>query len=106
MTRPRTRRSVAIHELLTNDAAIDKLGARGISVEEARQLPRNEHTTTPNRGRTRRGYRRPSDRRLLVGDTDGGRTLTIVIERTMDPTTWMIVTGWPTPRNRRKLRKD
>jgi hypothetical protein len=26
--------------------------------------------------------------------TDGGRVLTLVIERTRDPTTWLIVTGW------------
>src|SRR5215208_6647868 len=34
------------------------------------------------------------DRRLLVGRTDGERPLTLVIERTQDPTTWLVVTGW------------
>jgi hypothetical protein len=33
-------------------------------------------------------------RRLLIGRTDGGRALTLVIEQTIDPTTWLIVTGW------------
>jgi hypothetical protein len=32
--------------------------------------------------------------RLMIGTTDGGRILTLVIERTIDPTTWLIVTGW------------
>jgi hypothetical protein len=44
-------------------------------------------------------------RRLLIGRTDGGRTLTLVIEQTLDPTTWLIVTGWDSsPRERKLLR--
>ena len=69
--------------------ALDKLGARGISDEEAGQLPRNPHVTVRNP----RGAE-PERRRLLIGRTDGGRVLTLVIERTVDPTTWLIVTGW------------
>ena len=30
----------------------------------------------------------------MIGTTDGGRVLTLVIERTIEPTTWLIVTGW------------
>ena len=30
----------------------------------------------------------------MIGNTDGGRVLTLVIEQTIDPTTWLIVTGW------------
>jgi hypothetical protein len=33
------------------------------------------------------------DRLFLVGCTDGGRALTLVLERTVDPTSWLIVTG-------------
>ena len=40
---------------------------------------------------------------LLVGLTDGGRALTLVIERTADPTTWLIVTGWSSTVTERKL---
>jgi hypothetical protein len=36
----------------------------------------------------------PGRRRFLIGSTDGGRVLTLVIERTVEPTTWLIVTGW------------
>jgi hypothetical protein len=30
----------------------------------------------------------------LIGHTDGGRALTLVVERTVDPTSWLLVTGW------------
>ena len=30
---------------------------------------------------------------MLIGRTDGGRVLTLVIEQTADLTTWLIVTG-------------
>jgi hypothetical protein len=42
-------------------------------------------------------------RRLLIGLTDGGRALTIVIEPTVDPTTWLIVTGWSSTAVERNL---
>jgi len=89
----------AVSELLVTEAAIDKLGSRGITIEESHQLPRNAHVTirNPQEGQSRR-------RRLLIGLTDGGRPLTLVIERTSDPTTWLIVTGWDaTPGERRIL---
>jgi len=34
---------VAIHQLVATDVALDKLGARAISAQEAEQLPRNHH---------------------------------------------------------------
>jgi hypothetical protein len=39
---------------------------------------------------------------MLIGQTDGGRVLTLVIERTLDSTTWLIVTGWPATDRERK----
>ena len=87
-----------IAQLLATDAARDKLGRRGISTAEAEQLPRNRQATVRNQhGRGREG-----ERLLLIGRTDGGRALTLVIERTPDPTSWLIVTGWiATARERR-----
>ena len=32
-----------IHELVATERALDKLGARGISPDQAAQLPRNRH---------------------------------------------------------------
>jgi hypothetical protein len=90
--------SDVVHELLATEAALDKLGARGISADEASQLPRNAHVTVRNPSRG------PSEeRRLMVGTTDGGRTLTLVIERTIEPTTWMIITGWSSTEAERSL---
>jgi len=76
-----------VRELVPTDRGLEKLAARSISFREATQLPGNRHVVVRN----------PSDperRRLLVGATDGGRVLTLVIEKTVDPTTWLLVTGW------------
>jgi uncharacterized DUF497 family protein len=81
-------------------AALIALGARGITTHDARQIPRNAHIVVRNPHKTS-----PGRRRLLIGRTDGGRTLTLVIEQTVDPTTWLIVTGWDSsPRERKLLR--
>jgi hypothetical protein len=88
-----------VHQLLATDVALDKLGARTISAEEAEQLPRNRHVLVGNP----RGGGGPDMRRLLIGHTDGGRPLTLVIERTADPTTWLIVTGWESTLAERKI---
>lgn len=40
------------------------------------------------------GGGKPGTPRFFIGRTSGGRTLTLVIERTLDPTTWLTITGW------------
>jgi hypothetical protein len=87
-----------IAELLVTEAAIDKLGARGITTNDARQVPRNAHFLVRNPHEAPTGKRR-----LLIGRTNGGRSLTLVLERTVDPTTWLIVTGWDSSPRERKL---
>lgn len=76
---------------------MSKLAARRISTSEAEQVLRNAHVTVRN----------PQDeqgtRRLLMGRTDGGRVLTFVIEATIDPTTWLLVTGWNSTEVERNL---
>jgi hypothetical protein len=89
----------AVHQLLASDVALDKLGARGISAEEAEQIPRNRYVTVPNR----EAPSEPRQRVLLIGRTDGGRSVTLVLERTIDPTTWLIVTGWDSTDAERRL---
>jgi uncharacterized DUF497 family protein len=79
-----------VHELLATEVARDKLAARGISTAEVEQVPRNPHRTVRNP----REETEPGRRRLLIGETDGGRVLTLVIDRTVEPTTWLVVTGW------------
>ncbi len=89
----------AIAELLVTEVAIDKLGARSITTHDARQIPRNNHVIVRN------PHQAPAagKRRLLIGHTDGGRALTLVIEQTVDPTTWLIITGWDSSARERKL---
>lgn len=89
----------AVHELLATEAAVSKLGARAISADEAGQLARNRHVTVRNASEATE----PGKRRLMIGATDGGRMLTLVIERTIDPTTWLIVTGWSSTEAERNL---
>ena len=74
-----------IRGLLATVAALDKLGARAISIQEAEQIPRNRHAVVRNPRSTSLAVRRP-----LIGCTDGGRFLTLVIEQTIEPTTWLI----------------
>jgi hypothetical protein len=73
--------------------SIDKLGARGISVDEAWQVIWNRYVVVRNRRGS--AARLPRDiRRLLIGCSDSRRFLTLVIEGTIEPTTWLLVTGW------------
>jgi hypothetical protein len=76
-----------VQQLVATERALDKLAARGISADEPPQLRRNRYVVVYN-------PRAPERRRFLIGSTDGRRALTLVIEQTVDPTTWLIVTGW------------
>jgi uncharacterized DUF497 family protein len=91
-----------ISEVRATEAALSKLGARGISEEEAEQLLNNAFVIASNlRGRAPR--RQPRERRTLIGRTDGGRVLTLVVEETIEPTSWLIITGWTATERERKL---
>jgi hypothetical protein len=88
-----------VYELVATEVARDKLAARNIAPEEVEQIPRNECqiVRNPHAGGE------PGKRRLLIGATDGGRVLTLVIEQTLDPTTWLVVTGWNATASERNL---
>jgi hypothetical protein len=88
-----------VHELLVAELALDKLGARSISAAEAEQMLRNRHVTVRNP----RGGDGLGTRTLMIGRTDGGRFLTLVIERTDDQTTWLVVTGWSSTAVERRI---
>jgi uncharacterized DUF497 family protein len=93
---------IRVSHLDASDVALMKLGARGISLAEARQVPRNVHQLERNPRAPRSG----EDRFILVGRTDGDRALTLVVERTLDPNSWEIVTGWTaSPRERKVLER-
>jgi uncharacterized DUF497 family protein len=93
---------VRVHELLPTTAAVDKLGARGIAAHEPDQLLRNRHAIIRNR----RDAPSSADRCLLIGRTNGGRTLTVVVEATLDSSTWLIVTAWPATLRERIILRD
>ncbi|HKO26318.1 MAG TPA: hypothetical protein VJU80_02575 [Solirubrobacteraceae bacterium] len=85
-----------VHQLVATERALDKLAARGISADEPPQLRHDRYAVLRN-------PRDPERRRFLIGSTDGGRVLTFVIERTVDPTTWLIVTGWDATAAERRI---
>ncbi len=70
---------------------------------EVRQLLANAHVTTDNPSGPNPASE--ADRHLLIGRTDGGRVLTVVIEATLDPTTWLPVTAWDSNPAERKILK-
>ena len=92
----------AVNQLLATEAALDKLGARGISVVEAEQTIWNRHVIVRNR-RGSPERRQPDTRRLIIGQSDANRVLTLVIEETVEPTTWLLITGWDSTSAERKM---
>lgn len=67
---------------------------------EIRQLLANGHVTADNPRAPAAGS--GAARHLLIGATDGGRYLTVVIEATLDPTTWT-VTAWDSTDSERAI---
>ena len=90
--------SDGVVELLLTETALDKLGARTISADKVAQLLCNTHVVIRNPRAPA-----PGSRRLLIGRTNGGRFLTLVIEQTVEPTTWLTITGWESTEIERKL---
>lgn len=90
-----------IAELIFNREAIEKLARRRISVREVGQLPANGPLVTRN------PVPRVPGSRLMIGLTDGGRTLTIVIQPDVaDAGAWHVMTGWDsTPREAAAFRR-
>lgn len=87
----------SVSQLLFTDVVTDKLGARAISTDEALETLQNERVVGENPAG------RASARQFLFGCTNGGRCLTLVIEPTLDPTTWLVVTGWESTPTQRKI---
>ena len=40
---------------------------------------------------------------LLLGLTGGGRAITLVVQETIEPTTWLLITGWDATAVERRL---
>ena len=87
-----------VAELLLTEAALDKLGSRTISADEVGQLLRNAYVVVRNPRAAS-----PGSRRLLIGRTNGGRYITLVVEQTVEPMTSLTITGWESTEIERKL---
>ncbi|HEX5609495.1 MAG TPA: hypothetical protein VFX45_05310 [Solirubrobacterales bacterium] len=85
--------------MLFPEAVAEKLGRRGISVSEARELLNNRPVVV-----NRRTQHATMERRMMIGRTNGGRSLTLIIEMTIDPTDWVVVTGWDSDSDERRMR--
>jgi hypothetical protein len=89
---------VFIAELLFDDFVSVTLARRGIEADEAHQLRRNGSIWLDN------PRPRVPGSRLLVGPTDGGRLLTVVIApHKSDGGIWLVKTAWDSSRHERKL---
>ena len=78
-----------IARLVFNEAGLDKLARRRIRASEVEQLPRNGAVAVRN------PHPRVAGSRLLIGATDGGRLLTIVVDPdAADTAIWLVRTGW------------
>lgn len=92
----------AVNQLLATEAALEKLGARGISIVETEQTLWNRHIVIKNRrGRPERPQ--PATRRLPIGRSDAGRAITLVIDETIEPTSWLLITGWDSTLAERRI---
>jgi len=85
----------SVRDLEISDRACEKLGRRGISAGEVLQVPDNNFVL-------REDHRAPAGRErwFLFGESNGGRRLTLVVEATAEPTTWLVITGWQRQKGR------
>jgi hypothetical protein len=86
-----------ISQILFTDRASAKLGGRSISRQECVETLFNGPLLWPNPHAGQPG------RLLLIGRTNGGRYLTLIVEPTLDPTDWIVVTGWDSTARERKI---
>jgi len=91
--------NVAIPWLVWDDENEEHIARHGISVCEVNQVIGNPHLIARN-------PKRDDGSRLLIGRTDGGRTVTVAVVPTEDPSAWRPVTAFDaTPAHRTLLRR-
>lgn len=87
---------ITIYFLEFDDENINHLARHGITAEEVEQVTGNPYVTA-----RKRAHRR--SRICMIGTTDGGRALTIVLQVTRDDVVWRPVTGWDATAEEKKL---
>ena len=80
-------RPIAIYYLEFDDENISHVSGHGITPEEIEQVTGNAFVTARNPSG-------PENRIFMIGFTDGGRALTVVLEATRDDVVWRPITGW------------
>jgi len=83
-----------VSALILDEDNLGEMAAHGVSAAEVVQVIGNQHITAPNR-------RGETGSVLLIGETDGGRVLTIPLAPTHDPTTWRPATAFDASRQQR-----
>ena len=78
---------IHIAELEFDDYNEEELAGHGISPSEVMQMLENAFTI-------RRNKKSASGDRQLIGETNGGRRLTVILASTSVPDRWRPVTGW------------
>lgn len=92
-------RRVARHvvaALIVDEHNAWEMGRHGVTEDEIKQLPWNRNVAFRN-------PRGESDSLLLIGETDGGRLLTVPLAPTDDPTTWRPATAFDASPHHRAL---
>jgi hypothetical protein len=89
-----TMRRVSVLMLDQNNLA--EMARHAVSAAEVVQVISNRHISAKNR----RGEKGSI---LLIGETDGGRALTIPLAPTDDPTTWRPATAFPASRHQQTI---
>jgi uncharacterized DUF497 family protein len=88
------KRRVSI--LVLDEHNLAEIARHGVSAAEVVQVIANRHITGPNR-------RGAPGSILLIGETDGGRLMTVPLTPTEDPTTWRPATAFEASRHQRTL---
>ena len=92
-------RRVAWHvvaELIFDEHNVAEMARHGVTRWEVDDLPWNRQIVTQNSRGEAGGI-------LLIGETDGGRLLTVPLAPTDDPTTWRPATAFDASRHHRSL---
>lgn len=92
-------RAIARHliaALILDEDNLVEMDRHGVSKREVEQVVSNRHVTAAN-------PRGELGSLLLIGETDGGRVLTVPLAPTEDPTTWRPATAFDASRHQRTI---
>jgi hypothetical protein len=85
-----------VSALILDEHNLAEMARHGVSGAEVVQLIANRHITGPNR-------RGEPGSIVLIGETDGGRVLTVPLAPTDEPATWRAATAFDASRHQRTI---